>query len=112
MDIEYEVLKEEFVPLTKTKELLKDVEDKTFEQKLAFEHAKKFSKITVQKAEELRKELSSLEMRKLKDTDIIKIIDMIPATINELKVILAQTQVAFKEEDLQQILDIVKKYEK
>lgn len=112
METEYEVLKEEPVTLAKAKELLKDTEEKTFEQKIAFEHAKKFSKIILQKANELRKELSSLEMRKLKDEQIIKIIDMIPKDNDELKVILAHSQVPFKDEEIQQIIDIVKKYEK
>jgi DNA-directed RNA polymerase subunit F len=112
MESEYEVLKEEPVPLVKAKELLKDVEEKTFEQKIAFEHAKKFSKITLQKAGELQKELSTLEMRKLKDEQIIKIIDMMPADVDELRVILAHAQVPYRDEELQQISDIVKKYEK
>jgi len=112
METEYEILKEEAVPLIKAKELLKDIDEKTFEQKVAFEHTKKFSKITLQKANELQKELGSLELRKLKDEHIIKIIDTMPTDIEELKIILAHAQVPFKDEELPQILDIVKKYEK
>jgi DNA-directed RNA polymerase subunit F len=111
-ELEYDVLKEEFVPVTKVKEMLKDIEEKTFEQKIAFEHSKKFAKIAPAKADELFKELSSLEMRKLKDDQIVKIIDIMPEDVDGLKVILAHSQVPFKDEEFTQVLEIVKKYEK
>ena len=41
IDIDYEVTKEEFIPITKAKEILDKIEEKNYEQKLAFEHAKK-----------------------------------------------------------------------
>lgn len=107
---EYEVIKEEFIPMTKAKEILKGIEERNYDQKASYEHCKKFSKIEPKKADELMKELSSLEMRKLKAEQIIKIVDMMPQDVDDLKAILMHSQTAFKDEEMQQIIDIVKKY--
>ncbi len=109
--MDYEIIKETFIPTTKVKDILKKVKDKTYEQKTAYEHAKKFSEITVDKAESLIKELLELEMRKLKEHQIVKIVDLMPKDIKELKVILEKSQMPFKEEEMEKIIEIVKKYE-
>ena len=110
--VEYEEVKETFVPISKVKEILEEVKDKNYEQKLAYEHAKKFSKLDAKKAQKLVEELSKLEMRKLKDDQIVKIVDIMPKDMEDLKVILEKSKIQFKEEELQKILEIVKKYEK
>ncbi len=110
--VDYEEVKETFIPISKVKEILEKIEEKGYEQKLAYEHAKKFSKLDAKKAEKLVKELSSLEMRKLKDDQIIKIVDILPKDIDDLKVILAKSKMQFNEEEMQKIIEIVKKYEK
>jgi DNA-directed RNA polymerase subunit F len=110
--VEYEEIKETFVPIAKVKEILEEIKDKNYEQKLAYEHAKKFSKLDTKKAEALIKELSSLEMRKLKDDQIVKIVDIMPKDIEDLKVILEKSTMKLSEEEMQKILEIVKKYEK
>ncbi len=112
MVIDYEEIKETFVPLPKVKEILENIKEKNYEQKLAYEHVKKFSKIDAKKAEALIKELSNLEMRKLKDDQIVKIVDLMPKDVEDLKVILSKATVPFKDEELTKIIEIVKKYEK
>ncbi len=109
--LDYEVIKETFIPIAKVKEILKQVKDKTYEQKLAYEHVKKFSKINLEKAEKLIKELLELEMRKLKEHQIVKIVDLMPKDVEELKVILEKSQLPFKDDELEKIIEIVKKYE-
>ena len=110
VEANYDAIKEEFVPIAKVKEILEAIKERTYEQKLAYEHVKRFNKIPLERAEELIKELALLEMRKLKDEQIIKIIDLMPKNVEELRVILAHSAVPFKDEELQQIIDIVKKY--
>ena len=112
MAVEYEEQKETFVCLPKVKEILEEIKEKNYEQKLAYEHVKKFSKIELKKAEALIKELSELEMRKLKDDQIVKIVDLLPKDIEDLKVILAKSQVPFKDDELEKVIEIVKKYGK
>lgn len=107
-----EILEEQFIPIAKVKELLKDSEEKTYEQKLAFEHAKKFSKIKIEKARELFKELKGLDLRRLKDKEIVKIIDILPKNIDELKSLFAGSSIPLKKEEVEKIFEIVKKYVK
>ncbi len=109
--LDYEVNKETFIPITKVKDILKKVKDKTYEQKMAYEHVKKFSKISSDKAEELIKELLELEMRKLKEHQVVKIVDLMPKSLEDLKVILHKSQIPFKKDELEKILEIVKKYD-
>lgn len=112
MAIEYESISETFVPLARVKDILDKVEDKTYEQKVTYDYAKKFAKLDTKKAEALIKKLSELKMRKLKDKQIVKIVDLLPKDMEDLKVILAKSQMPLKEDELQKILEIVKKHEK
>ena len=110
--MDYEVIKETFIPIAKVEDILKKVKDRNYEQKIAYEHVKKFSKIKLENAERIIEELLKLEMRKLKEHQIIKIVDLMPKNIEELKVILEKSQMPFKDEELEKIIEIVKKHEK
>lgn len=110
--INYEEVKETPISMAKVRDILDKIKEKGYEQKLAHEHVKRFAKVDTKKVESLVKELSELEMRKLKDEQIIKIVDLMPNDVEDLKVILAKAQVPFKDEELAKIIEIVKKYEK
>lgn len=69
---------------------------------------KKFIKIDAKKAKELRKDLSDLDLIKLKETHIVKIVDFMPEDATELNKIL--TEVSLDEGEMNKILDVVKKY--
>ena len=88
VEIEYTAIKEEFVPIAKAKEILDKVEEKTYEQKLAFEHTKKFGKKKMSDVKKVIKALEALEMRKLKQHQMIKIAEIMPKDIEDLKIIL------------------------
>jgi DNA-directed RNA polymerase subunit F len=53
-----------------------------------------------------------MDMRKLKDEFIVKIADMAPNNKEELQLILSPSKVSFKDEEVKQILDVVKKHAK
>ena len=108
----YDVLKEEFIPISKVKKILDEIAEKTYEQKLAFEHVKRFAKTKPEKVEAIVKDLVALEMRRLKEEHIIKIVDLMPKDMDDLKTIFAGVKPAFKEEELEKIIEIVKKHEK
>jgi DNA-directed RNA polymerase subunit F len=110
VDIEYEIIKEEFVPISKAKDILEKIEEPGYEQKLALEHVKKFAKLSTAESNKLVKELEALNMRKLKSEYIVKIVDLTPKDIDDLKIILMQADIPFKDEELQQIIEVIKKY--
>lgn len=69
---------------------------------------KKFSKLNAKEAKELRQEIESLGMIKVKTDGIVKIIDLLPETSEELNKIFID--VSLDEDETKKILDTIKKY--
>lgn len=70
---------------------------------------KKFAKLDVKKAEEMKKDLESLEIIKLKEEHIAKITDLLPEDASDLNKIF--TDISLDENETNKILEIVKKYQ-
>jgi len=68
----------------------------------------KFSKLKVKEAKELKQELEGLNMIKIKSDYIIKMIDLLPETAEELNKIFVD--VNLDEDEIKKILDTIKKY--
>ncbi|MBM3304311.1 MAG: hypothetical protein FJY76_04370 [Candidatus Aenigmarchaeota archaeon] len=79
-----------------------------YEQKNALEHLKKFSKLTDKDAKAMFGELAKME--KLKDRQIIAVMNMMPKDMDELRVLFANEIVSLTEEQKKDILSVVKKY--
>lgn len=69
---------------------------------------KKFVDVDVEKAKNMRKELNELDLIKLKDEHIVKIIDFMPKDAEDLNKVAAD--VSFDQEETTKILDVVKKF--
>ena len=69
---------------------------------------KKFVKINEKKAKELRNNLKGLDLMKVKDEDISKIIENMPETNEELNKIFVD--VSLDEDETKKILDSVKEF--
>jgi len=100
------------ITISEVKNILKKVEkdrkEMLYEQKIALEHAHKFAKLSVKKADELVKELSKLEF--LQEIHAYKIADILPTTSDDVKTIFAKERITLSENDINQILELVKKY--
>jgi DNA-directed RNA polymerase subunit F len=59
---------------------------------------------------ELIKELSELDVARLKEIHILKIADIMPKTIDELKIVLQGYTVSLNNDNLKKIVSVVKKY--
>lgn len=68
----------------------------------------KFKPLPVDKAKEMRKELEELELVKLKDMDIVNIVDLVPKDASDLNKII--NDVSLDQEEITKVLDVVKKY--
>ncbi len=114
MPLHFEITDEKFVTLNTVKKVLgkRKKSEMTYEQKMAYENAKNFSKLSDKNVNALHEELMNLEMRKLTDKLIIKIIDIVPETIDDLKVIFKLSKISFKKNELDNVFEIVKKYVK
>jgi len=69
---------------------------------------KKFNKMKVEKAKEMEEELKKLDLIKLKEEHIVKIVDFMPEDVVDLSKILVD--VSLDQEEVNKILDVVKKY--
>jgi len=69
---------------------------------------KKFNKLKAKEARELKKDVDSLGIMKIKPDYIVKIIDILPETVEELNKIFAD--VSLDEDETKKILDTIKKY--
>ena len=69
---------------------------------------KGFNTMDVKKAREMKEELTGLDLIKLKDEHIVKIVDFVPTDASELNKILIG--VSLDQDEVNKILDIAKKY--
>lgn len=99
---------EEIITDAEAKEILekreKEVELK-YEQKNTLEHLRKFVKDG--KIKEIVKELKAIE--KLRDREVIAIANFLPQDRDDLRAILHKEYTTFSEEEIEKILEIVKK---
>jgi DNA-directed RNA polymerase subunit F len=80
-----------------------------YEQKKALEHAAKFGKISEKDAKEMMGKLSSLEMV-LGAERIVKIIDLMPKSVDDIRAIFAKERFKYTEEEIKKIIDVVDQY--
>ena len=88
-------------------EVIWHIKDKE-ESKSISEYLKKFSKLSKEEALKIKSDISALNNPKLKEENIIKIIDFLPKSSEELNRILIEASLS--EEESNAILEIVRKY--
>jgi len=100
------------VSLAEVKNILKKVskerKEMLYEQRIALEHANMFAKLPVKKTEELIKELQKLEF--IQEIHAYKIADILPKTDDDVKTIFAKERITLSENNIKNILEIVRKY--
>ena len=69
---------------------------------------KKFNELKAKEARELKQEIEVLEIIKIKPEYVVKIIDLLPETAEELNKIFVD--VGLDEDETKKILDTIKKY--
>jgi len=87
-----------------------DGEQMTDEQKRLLNYTSKFSKLSVQDAEELQKKLSGLNL-KLSDEQIVKIIDVFPKNVDEVRALFSKDEkFTYNADEIKQILECIAQY--
>ncbi|MFH1592611.1 MAG: hypothetical protein ABIB47_04570 [Candidatus Woesearchaeota archaeon] len=108
---EIEVISEEPLTLVEAKIALEKIEKRDKElserSKKTMEYVNKVAKKSLQDVKGLKKELEGVG--RLKPKHIAKIIDVYPKDIDSLKVVISGENIALKQEDLQRILECLKK---
>ncbi|MCS7105747.1 MAG: RNA polymerase Rpb4 family protein [Candidatus Aenigmarchaeota archaeon] len=105
------IIAEETITNVEAKEILekraKEIELK-YEQKNALEILRKFTKLDVEKVKKLVEELKKIE--KLREKQIVEIVNFLPEDKDELRVVLHKEYNSFTPEEIDKILETVKKY--
>ncbi len=103
------ILKEDPVSLAEAKTILAKI--KVRDGELGFRATKtedylnQFVKLSEKQDEELYKKIDSLQIPRLKDAHIKKIISLLPKTMDDLKLILQGYTLTLKEESLKKIIE-------
>ena len=94
----------------KAREIMKKREgdELGYEQKLALDHLIKFTKLDVEKAEQLMKEINSVI--RMNSETLVQIVNILPKNPDEVRMIFAREKFSLKEEEVNKILETVKKY--
>ena len=99
------------VLLAEVKELIKEEtteENRTYEQKLALQHAEQHSSISVEKGRSMVKEL--IHLNNVNEWIAVKIVDMMPTHPDDVRAIFAKERFTLTPEEINAILEIVAKY--
>jgi DNA-directed RNA polymerase subunit F len=112
-----DVLGEKPVTLAEVKSILKKKEDEyvqsdielSYEQKRGLEHASKFMKIDSKESGELAEKLGGIGLE-LSEERIVKIIDLMPESVDDVRAIFAKERFKYTEEDIKKITDLVAQY--
>jgi DNA-directed RNA polymerase subunit F len=103
------VLETEEVSTAAAKEILEEFASKhelNYEQNISLDHVTKFSKLELEDSNKLIGELEELVKRKY----AVRITNMLPQDLADLRLLFAKERIPIKNEDLEQILKIVDKY--
>lgn len=73
------------------------------------EYLDHFVKLDKKKADEIAKKINDLNIPRLKERQISKIIDVMPKDMESLKIILTGENITVKQEDLEKILEVIVK---
>lgn len=92
------------VTLTEVKEIVDKLEEKEELKK----YLKTFSNLKKDKSEKLKEEVQKLNNLKIKEEQVVKIVDFLPSNTEEVRKIFIDT--GLTDEETNAIVDIVKKY--
>ncbi len=106
------VLKEEPMSIPEVKEDLANIKKRdkelTFRGTKAEDYLAQYSDIDGKKAKELYSKIDGLKIPRLKDLHVKKLIDLLPATANDVKIVLQGYAVTVKADGLKKIAEAIK----
>lgn len=108
----YDIIDKKPISLSEINKVIssKDEEERTYRENKTNDYLKNFTKLDYDKFLEAKKELESLEMNKLEEEDIIKVLDLMPENGTELRAIVSNAGTIIVDDEAKQVLDILNKY--
>ncbi|KUO41901.1 MAG: hypothetical protein APU95_04065 [Hadesarchaea archaeon YNP_N21] len=106
-----EVIKEKPVTLAEVLEILEKQKKRgelEYAQRLTYDYAQKFSKLSAKQAKELLEEL--LKLGTIREHQAVAIVNLMPETKEDIDLIFAKERTRLEEEEIKKILDLIAKY--
>lgn len=111
-----EVVAEEPLSMSDARKELKKIkkrdEELSFRSAKTEEYLNELTQLGEQKAAELTKKLMELEIPRLKEEHVAKMVDLLPYTKEDIKAILSHYTLTIKEDNIKKILSVVDEYRK
>lgn len=111
-----DIEEEKTISMTELKQELEKIKKRDEELGLrsarTAEYMKMFVELSQKQGQELKKKLENLKITRLKQEHINKIIDLVPITKGDLKVILHGFNVSLSSADMEKIVEVVKGFKK
>ena len=107
---EFQVLEESAVSLVDLKKSLKSLQAEaplSFRAEKTHAYLEGFELYDAKEADALHKKVVALEIPRLKERHIVKIIDIMPKDLDSLRLLLSTETLTIKDEDLKKILDVI-----
>jgi DNA-directed RNA polymerase subunit F len=104
-------LTEKPVTLAEALEVLekqKKGEELGYSQRLTYDYAQKFSKLTAKKAKDLAAEL--LKLGNLREHQVVTLVDLMPETKEDIQLIFAKERTRLEDKEIEKVLELIKKY--
>lgn len=105
------ILSEKPLTLTDLKERLETIEKRdkeiSFRANKTKEYLNNFASKKLKEAESLKKKIEDLNIPRLKERHIVKIIDIAPKDTDSLKLLLSGEAITVKEEDIKKIVSLL-----
>jgi DNA-directed RNA polymerase subunit F len=95
------------ITLAEARELLKKAD--TDKAKAISDFIKRFTKLSASDVQKLRKALESLNIAKLRDEDIVRLIDFKPEDAEDVRKIFAGSEFSLDQDEITKVLEALKK---
>ena len=109
-----ELIEERSMTMAEVKEELakikKENEELNFRAGKCEEYLNDFVSLSLSKAKELWEKLQKLGISRLKDDQITKLVDLLPTSVEDAKVILQAAPVSISKKDMERIVSTVKEF--
>lgn len=107
---EFQVIEEKPLSVVDLKKALKDLQAEaplSYRGEKTNTYLEAFTFYSEKEAHDLMKKIIALEIPRLKDRHIVKIVDVMPSDLDSLRLLLSTETLTIKDEDLKKILDVI-----
>jgi len=94
----------------KLEEIQKRDEQLSFRGNKVKDYLNKLVKLDSKKSQELVKKIESLEIPRIKDRQIVKVVDVLPSDLEDMKALMTGETTTITDENMQKIVEAVKEY--